>query len=231
MSGQQSAIRRKISARSPKASQGTAESTGFGSIASSWGWLLGGILLWAVPILGPVLGSLCLLHFLSLCVTDRRIFKWTAIVIGGPIILLLALGVYSAITATPEEKAKWAAEQALREQERARERAVKAKREAEKEAAHQQAKAEKAAKEAQFKCLNAWNGEMFTFVRAIKDGLRDPDSFELVNSYASPVKSNGLQIIRMEFRARNGFGGMNVESASGLVKNSDCELISWSMDR
>ncbi len=231
MSGQQSIIRRKIAAQVPEANEGGTHSTGFGSVVSSWGWLLGGILLWAVPILGPVLGSLCLLHFLSLCITDRRIFRWTAIAIGGPMILLLALAIYSVVTATPEEKAKWAAEQALRDQERERERAAKAKREAEEEAAHQQEKAEKAAKEAQFKCLNAWNGEMFTFVRAIKDNLRDPDSFELINSYASPVKSNGLQIIRMEFRARNGFGGMNVESASGLVKNSDCELISWSMNR
>lgn len=79
-----------------------------------------------------------------------------------------------------------------------------------------------------FKCLNEWNGSMFDFEWELKQSLRDPDSFELINSYASPVKADGLQRIRFEYRARNGFGGMNVEMASAVISNADCKLISWS---
>ena len=31
----------------------------------------------------------------------------------------------------------------------------------------------------------------------------------------------------MTYRARNGFGGMNVERARAVIRNSDCKLLGW----
>lgn len=47
----------------------------------------------------------------------RKLAKWTAITIGGLIALVITLGIIGAATATPEEKARWAAERAARNQQ------------------------------------------------------------------------------------------------------------------
>lgn len=46
--------------------RGTTLDTGVGTWFSSLGWMVGGILLFAIPVIGPVIGSLCLLRFLWL---------------------------------------------------------------------------------------------------------------------------------------------------------------------
>lgn len=49
----------------------------------------------------------------------RKLAKWTAITIGGLIALVITLGIVGAATATPEQKARWAAERAERDKEKA----------------------------------------------------------------------------------------------------------------
>ncbi|ODT01664.1 MAG: hypothetical protein ABS49_00760 [Erythrobacter sp. SCN 62-14] len=150
----------------------------------------------------------------------RKLAKWTAITIGVLIALVAAIGIIAETTATPEDKARWAAERAEREKERAI-------REAAELAARQRAEAEEAAREAQFKCLRSLDGSMGSFAIEVKYELRDPDSFEHIQSFATAVDADGTQRVRMKFRARNGFGGMNVEMAEAVVDNSDCEVRSW----
>ncbi|ORE90940.1 hypothetical protein [Aurantimonas sp. 22II-16-19i] len=157
----------------------------------------------------------------------RKIVKWTAVVVGTVALITVAWGSYEAATATPEQRAAWAFERAQRQEERAREQAQRAQAAAEKEEADQHAAREVAAKEVQFRCLSGWTGSMLDFAREVKDSLREPDSFEHVMSSATPVHADGTQIIIMEYRARNGFGGMNVETAQATVNNDDCKLISW----
>jgi len=163
--------------------------------------------------------------FASFC---RKAVKWSAITLGGLVALVAVLGTIAETTATPEEKARWAQERAAREQERERERIARAEREAEDRAARQQAEAQEAARRAQFKCLTKLDGSMHELGYEVKHGLRDPDSFEHIQSFATPVDESGFQRVRMKFRARNGFGGMNIEMVEAVVRNKDCKLISWS---
>ena len=64
---------------------------------------------------------------------------------------------------------------------------------------------------------------------AIKQNLRDPDSFEQVSTTITPVDKNEHHYILMTYRARNGFGGMNVEQAIGVVDHESCKLLELKM--
>ena len=78
-----------------------------------------------------------------------------------------------------------------------------------------------------FHCLSGWDGSHSQLVRSVKNNLRDPSSFEHVSTKIGP-ENNGQHFLMMTYRATNGFGGTNVESASGSIRNSDCGLIEWS---
>lgn len=73
-----------------------------------------------------------------------------------------------------------------------------------------------------FHCLSAWDGSNRSLVEQIKHQLRDPDSFEHDETRITPVQ-NGKHIVTMRYRARNGFGGMNVETAIAEVDHNSCD--------
>lgn len=79
-------------------------------------------------------------------------------------------------------------------------------------------------RKAGFHCLSAWDGSHRDLVRALKLTLRDPDSFEHIATKITPVNDKGEHGLMMNYRARNGFGGMNVGSLLANVKNSDCSF-------
>lgn len=83
-------------------------------------------------------------------------------------------------------------------------------------------------RKAGFHCLSSWDGSHRELVRALKRSLRDPDSFEHVETRISPVNAKGFHTLSMQYRARNGFGGMNLGRLIATVKNSDCsaEIVS-----
>ena len=109
------------------------------------------------------------------------------------------------------EAERLAAEAAAREEAER----IEQERLAEAEAAEEQRKG--------FHCLSAWDGAHRDFRRDVKNMMRDPDSFEDIETRITPVNSEGYHNILMTYRARNGFGGMNVGQALGLVRNSDCK--------
>lgn len=78
-----------------------------------------------------------------------------------------------------------------------------------------------------FHCLSAWNGSHLDFVGTVKRAMRDPNSFEHIKTVITPVK-DGKHTVVMDYRARNGFGGMNTGVAVGVVSNADCKLLEWS---
>ncbi len=63
----------------------------------------------------------------------------------------------------------------------------------------------------------------------VKDSLRDPSSFELIGYGGGVIDADGTQPILMKFRARNGFGGMNVEAARATVLVDGCRLVDWKL--
>jgi hypothetical protein len=76
-------------------------------------------------------------------------------------------------------------------------------------------------------CLSRSDGSMPQLVQSVKQHLREPDSFQLIQTIAKPVGDDGMQHIWMSFRARNGFGGINVNAATGTVDHPSCTLLNW----
>lgn len=73
-----------------------------------------------------------------------------------------------------------------------------------------------------FHCLSPWDGSSTQLVTLIKAQLRDPDSFEHDETRITPVDADGMHSIAMDYRAKNGFGGVNRGTAFGEIKNADC---------
>ncbi|MBK5923743.1 hypothetical protein CCR90_08095 [Rhodovulum sulfidophilum] len=123
-----------------------------------------------------------------------------------------------------KEKAADEARAAARAEKAARREAEAAER-AEQERIAAEAKAAAAAENRRkgFHCLSAWDGSHPAFKRIVKNSMRDPDSFEHVGTRVGPV-TGGWHEIRMVYRARNGFGGMNVGEAVGRYRNNDCAV-------
>ncbi|WP_338608073.1 hypothetical protein V6617_16830 [Pelagibacterium nitratireducens] len=74
-----------------------------------------------------------------------------------------------------------------------------------------------------FHCLSSWDGSNRALVDTVKNSMREPGSFEHIETRITPV-NNGQHTIIMEYRGRNGFGGMSVETATGTLSNNGCRL-------
>lgn len=73
-------------------------------------------------------------------------------------------------------------------------------------------------------CLSGWDGANRDLVRQVKASMREPDSFEHVETriYGNDNGEHGLW---MTFRARNGFGGMNVEKVYARIDHESCKAL------
>jgi hypothetical protein len=74
-----------------------------------------------------------------------------------------------------------------------------------------------------FHCLSGWDGSHSDFIRKVKDRLREPASFEHMETKVTPLSAAGTHTISMKYRAKNGFGGMNVETAYGNYVHQGCQ--------
>ena len=75
-----------------------------------------------------------------------------------------------------------------------------------------------------FHCLSKWDGSNRSTVQQLKSGLRNPDSFEHVETRITPLdEKTGEHHLGMTYRAQNGFGGMNVETTYARVNSATCE--------
>lgn len=70
-------------------------------------------------------------------------------------------------------------------------------------------------------CLSEWDGANRDFVRQVTGRLRDPGSFEHDSTRISPARE-GYHFTIMTYRARNGFGGMNVDMATARIDPTSC---------
>lgn len=75
-----------------------------------------------------------------------------------------------------------------------------------------------------FHCLSSWDGSHRGVVDTLKESLRDPDSFQHVETRITPTDSKGNHTLLMKYRARNGFGGMNIGQLAAIVKDADCSF-------
>lgn len=98
---------------------------------------------------------------------------------------------------------------------------------------------EKAAKQAElalerekgFHCLNKWDGAHDGVKTRTKASLRDPDSFEHIETRVTPRKKDGNHGLIMKYRARNGFGGVNVGEVYANFSNADCSISTFNLPK
>jgi hypothetical protein len=74
------------------------------------------------------------------------------------------------------------------------------------------------------RCLGGFDGSLPAFRDAVKNSLRDPDSFDLVDTTITPLNAAKTHTVSMTYRARNGFGGLNVETDRARV-SADCTIL------
>jgi len=146
-------------------------------------------------------------------------------VLAGLLAVFVALIVVVAATATDEDRARWAEEEKQRKAEREAQKVRVSAEKAAAKATRKQEEEKQAQKEAQFKCASPWDGSIRSIENAMEVKLRDPDSFQHIETSIGPVQENGTQLFVMKYRARNGFGGLNMETAVGALRNSDCEIL------
>tara|TARA_R100000900_G_scaffold29754_1_gene23976 strand:- start:395263 stop:395763 length:501 start_codon:yes stop_codon:yes gene_type:complete len=113
------------------------------------------------------------------------------------ILALIIGGVYFWMRETPEERQARIAEESRIEEEN---------------------------RQAGFHCLSSLNGSHRLLARAVQESLRNPDSFEHIETRITPVDSNGEHLLFMEYRATNGFGGVTTGLVTASVSNSDCGI-------
>lgn len=91
-----------------------------------------------------------------------------------------------------------------------------------------EAAARKAADEAKLAsgehCLSGWDGSFPKLKEAVTVSLRNPNSFEHVETVRSPVNAKGKFGLIMTYRAENGFGGVNVEAVAVEVEAKTCDF-------
>lgn len=192
-------------------------------------------------LIGLVLAAICL----AVAYGGWKLYKYDRVhalirkPIGGSLIgfgslLALTFGVYGFFHQTPEERA---ASEAVAAREAEQQRLVDAERaeaerleDIERQKAAQIAEAKKRADELEKRrsglhCLSDWDGSNRNAVLLMRTSyLRDPDSFEHIETVISPLdESSGEHGAWMTYRARNGFGGMNVERIYMRIDSESCE--------
>ncbi len=148
----------------------------------------------------------------------KRLFKRVAIIAGA----VIGVAVLTSVTWSIVDPEGFAAFRKEQEAKREALRAERAKSEAEQEASSARAEAEEKASGTH--CLSSWDGSLRGLKNAVKDALREPSSFEHIETRVTRADSSGSHGVVMEYRARNGFGGMNVERAVGKFSSETCEL-------
>lgn len=73
-----------------------------------------------------------------------------------------------------------------------------------------------------FHCLSPWDGSQEGVVEQTKARLRDPDSFQHVETRITPANEAGMHQLIMKFRSRNGFGGMVEGRTIAKVATDGC---------
>lgn len=72
-----------------------------------------------------------------------------------------------------------------------------------------------------FHCLSGWDGSHRGVEQWLKANLRDPDSYQHINTRITPV-DNGKHALVSSYRAKNGFGGYTNGVVIAEVDTDDC---------
>lgn len=81
-----------------------------------------------------------------------------------------------------------------------------------------------------FHCLSGWDGSHRAVKKYVEERMREPDSFEHIETRVTPVDDNGEHALIMQYRGRNAFGGMAIGVIAARIRNSDCHATIVSID-
>ena len=73
-----------------------------------------------------------------------------------------------------------------------------------------------------FHCLSSWDGSHRKLASHVEKNLRDPDSYDHIETRITPVTKTGTHTLSMKYRARNGFGGMTIGLVLATIQNDGC---------
>jgi len=76
-----------------------------------------------------------------------------------------------------------------------------------------------------FHCLSAWDGSHSALIRDLRAQLRDPDSFEHIETRIAPVNAEGAHALVMQYRAANRLGGINLGTLTASVDPDTCAAV------
>ncbi len=111
-------------------------------------------------------------------------------------------------------------------------KAAKAKARAKAEAAEvaAEAAAEAAKRRKGFHCLSGWDGSHREVKNYTEQRMRDPGSFEHIETRITPVNANGEHTLIMKYSAKNGFGGTTVGIVTATIRNAGCSATILSLE-
>jgi hypothetical protein len=134
---------------------------------------------------------------------------------------VLALILFVVYGAWQNESSQTPEQIKAREEQRAS--AAKTKDEAQAREVAQKAEDDKEKRLKGFHCLSNWDGSHTVVKKYVEDQMRDPDSFEHVETGIYPIDENGKHLLVMKYRAANGFGGLSIGNAIASVDNASCK--------
>ena len=73
-----------------------------------------------------------------------------------------------------------------------------------------------------FHCLSTWDGNHDGLEALIRTELNDPGSMETISTGITPVDADGEHFVRLEFTAKNAYGGRVRHTAYGWVSQATC---------
>lgn len=79
------------------------------------------------------------------------------------------------------------------------------------------------------KQFSSWDGSHIKLTRLIKQNLKDPDSYEFIDGTFQEVGDN--LILNQTYRAKNSFGGYNVETVEALASIESGDIIQWGLKK
>jgi len=78
-------------------------------------------------------------------------------------------------------------------------------------------------------CFSAWDGSHIELERIIKNGVKDPGSYEHIQT--KHILDDSLTMsVMMSFRSKNGFGGMVVTNVIAKTSVKDCNVIDYRVE-
>lgn len=76
-----------------------------------------------------------------------------------------------------------------------------------------------------FPCLSAWDGAQPKVKEHVKDKMKDPSSFEHVETRVAATARPDHFAIIMTYRGKNSFGAIETEEFSGVYDVNTCEVL------